>query len=526
MIVAGDKIEGVEPLLAHVETLPWCRGIVSRLLGNVWVASDLERAAQLLESIKSTQSSSSSNNDDTVVVTESGDLISAWSFYSLRHDGGVVQIKSKVDESSRIIEESQKRYDLVAGERDAVLLSISEKERRHSELTRLIHDTQRRLRELSNQQGEVRGRIQSESKMLSQLQGDIDKIEPQRLEIEGQLAKLEESAREIAAEVEEFKRQDVSATEEELKEALDALRALEEKRRGLRDEFSKIVRGIESKRRAFEDVRGAVVRERMAVERVKGELQSTQTSVRERYGDELLKTLLEVAEGAQLMAHELRMQLEQRVSSVRSRLEREGEVDPGVIEQHEAEDKRLHEIEEQREDLIKASETLQATLLELSEACTRRFVATFEAIRNNFAVFGPKLFGGGSAELRLVDPNNPLDSGVEILVRPPGKKPKSIELLSGGEKALCAIALVFSMFMVRPSPICVLDEVDAPLDEANVQRFVAFIKEMSARTQFLMITHNKASMAAADTLVGVTMPTPGASKVLSVSLQEAEKQVA
>jgi chromosome segregation protein len=115
---------------------------------------------------------------------------------------------------------------------------------------------------------------------------------------------------------------------------------------------------------------------------------------------------------------------------------------------------------------------------------------------------------------------------VEVLVRPPGKKPKSIDLLSGGEKALCAIALVFSMFMVRPSPICVLDEVDAPLDEANVQRFVAFIKEMSARTQFLMITHNKASMAAADTLVGVTMPTPGASKVLSVSLQEAERQVA
>jgi chromosome segregation protein len=180
----------------------------------------------------------------------------------------------------------------------------------------------------------------------------------------------------------------------------------------------------------------------------------------------------------------------------------------------------------QRDDLVKASETLRVTLVELSEACTKRFVSTFEAIKTNFAYFGPKLFGGGSAELRLVDQANPLESGVEILVRPPGKKPKSIDLLSGGEKALCAIALVFSMFMVRPSPVCVLDEVDAPLDEANVQRFVAFIKEMSARTQFLMITHNKASMAAADTLVGVTMPTPGASKILTVSLQEAEKQIA
>jgi len=201
-------------------------------------------------------------------------------------------------------------------------------------------------------------------------------------------------------------------------------------------------------------------------------------------------------------------------------------VDPSVIEQHEVESKRLAEIEAQRDDLVKASDTLQATLGELSEACTRRFEATFEAIRSNFAVFGPKLFGGGTAELRLVDPSRPLESGVEILVRPPGKKPKTIDVLSGGEKALCAIALVFSMFMVRPSPLCVLDEVDAPLDEANVQRFVSFIMEMSARTQFLMVTHNKASMAAANTLVGVTMPTPGASKILSVSLQEAERQAA
>ena len=208
---------------------------------------------------------------------------------------------------------------------------------------------------------------------------------------------------------------------------------------------------------------------------------------------------------------------------MRQRLEREGEVDPSVIEQHEVEAKRLEDLITQREDLARAIETLSVTLVELQEACARRFAQTFETIRKNFAIFGPKLFGGGRADLTLADPERPLESGVDIVVCPPGKKPKSIDLLSGGEKALCAIALVFSMFMVRPSPICVLDEVDAPLDEANVHRFVAFIKEMSARTQFLMITHNKASMAAADTLVGVTMPQPGASKVLTVSLKDAEQ---
>jgi chromosome segregation protein len=133
----------------------------------------------------------------------------------------------------------------------------------------------------------------------------------------------------------------------------------------------------------------------------------------------------------------------------------------------------------------------------------------------------PRLFGGGKGELVLTSPETPLQSGVEILVRPPGKKPKSIELLSGGEKALCATAMIFAMFLVRPSPLCVLDEVDAPLDEANLVRLLTLIKEMSLKTQFLMITHNKQSMTTADSLVGVTMQEPGSTQILTVSLTEA-----
>jgi chromosome segregation protein len=513
---------GVTSLLSYIETLPWSKGLVSRLLSKVWVASDLDTALKFIDH----EISSGTPDQDTVVVTENGDLLSVWSFYSLRHDGGIIQIKSKVDEAIKTIADNQGRYDAVAQERDAVLLSISEKERRHAELTRLIHESQRKLRELSNQQSEARGRIQSENKMLSQLRSDVERIEPQRHEIQSQISQLQETVAAVNGEIEQLRQRDNSELEGALSEISSSLKELEDKRRGMRDEFSRLLRDIDSKRRQHEEKRNTVIRERMTTERIKGELHSTETSARERYGDDSLKALLEIAEKAELMANDLRNQLENRLAAIKARLDREGEVDPGVIEQHEAESQRLQDIESQRDDLVKASETLTQTLSELSEACTKRFIATFEAIRTNFAIFGPKLFGGGSSELRLVDPANPLESGVEILVRPPGKKPKTIDLLSGGEKALCAIALVFSMFMVRPSPICVLDEVDAPLDEANVQRFVAFIKEMSARTQFLMITHNKASMAAADTLVGVTMPTPGASKILTVSLQEAERQVA
>jgi chromosome segregation protein len=514
--------DGITPLLSHVETLPWSAGIVTRLLNKVWVAADLDTAMRFIEH----EVARGEPEADTVVVTETGDLLSPWSFYSLRHEGGIIQMKSKVDEAIAIIAESQEIYDAVVLERDEVANAISEGERRNAELTRSIHDAQRRLREISNQQGEVRGRIQSEARMRDQLASDIERIEPQSEEIRVQLETLELSMAEIVAELDDLKQRDNSELESQLSEVTASLRELEEKRRALRDEFSQLLRNIEMKRRGHEGARDRLVRERMAAERIKGERGSLEASVRDRYGEEILQAIVEASREVEMLVQEARTELEQRVTSIRQRLEREGEVDPGVIEQHEVESKRLDDLTTQKDDLVNASETLRVTLVELSEACTKRFVSTFEAIKTNFAYFGPKLFGGGSAELRLVDPSNPLESGVEIVVRPPGKKPKSIDLLSGGEKALCAIALVFSMFMVRPSPICVLDEVDAPLDEANVQRFVAFIKEMSARTQFLMITHNKASMAAADTLVGVTMPTPGASKILTVSLQEAEKQIA
>jgi chromosome segregation protein len=515
-------VEGVSPLLSHVETLPWSRGLVSKLLSSVFVADDLDCAFTFLE----LGQARGGLGQDAVIVTETGDLVSAWSFYSLRHEGGVIQMKSKVDEATCVIEENQGAYDVLVAQRDEVAAQITADERRHAELMRTIQQSQVRLRELSSRQGEIRGRLQSERKMFNQLDSDIQRIEPQAQELRHQLAILEESIAEVTEKISVLKQQDNSELELALSQASAALRELENKRRALRDSSAQMLRAVEFKRQGYEACRERLYRERMSSERLQGEISSAQSHIREKLGEEMLSTLVEAAQNIERLEERARAELEGRIAGIRQRLEREGEVDPGVVEQHEIESKRLDDLTAQKDDLLRAAETLQVTLAELSEACERRFAQTFEAIAKNFAYFGPKLFGGGSAELRLVDPNKPLESGVEVLVRPPGKKPKSIDLLSGGEKALCAIALVFSMFMVRPSPLCVLDEVDAPLDEANVHRFVSFIKEMSSRTQFLMITHNKQSMAAADTLVGVTMPTPGASRVLTVSLQEAVKQVA
>jgi chromosome segregation protein len=517
-----ESTPGTAPILSVVSALPWSEGIVRRLLSKVWVADDLDAALRFIDSLQA----ANQVDPDLVVVTRSGDLLSPWSFYSLRHDGGVIQMKSKVDEAEKIIAENQGAYERITAERDEVFRAIQVAEARATELVRAIQQAQARLRELTNRQAEVRGRLQSESRMLNQLDGDLQRFEPQIVEMRDHITTLEEAACEVTQEIEALKEVDNSDIEGLLQRVVAELRTLEEKRRAIREASAQLLRNVELRRQAHEGIKERLLRERMTGERLRGDYASAEAAIVERFGQEVLAEILEARASVASLEEGVRRALEQEVTGLRQRLEREGEVDPSVVEQHEVESKRLDDLTQQREDLVKAVATLQATLVEISEACTRRFTSTFETIRKNFAYFGPKLFGGGSAELSLVDPTKPLETGVEIFVRPPGKKPKSIDLLSGGEKALCAIALVFSMFMVRPSPICVLDEVDAPLDEANVQRFADFIKEMSSRTQFLMITHNKQSMAAADTLVGVTMPQPGASKVLTVSLQEAVKQVA
>ena len=198
--------------------------------------------------------------------------------------------------------------------------------------------------------------------------------------------------------------------------------------------------------------------------------------------------------------------LQIEAQKLRRRLEREGEVDPQSIELYEQENARLEQMQEQLSDLQAAARTLERTIRQLKEISRKRFLDTFEDVRKRFTELVPRLFGGGSGHLQLIDPEDPLTSGVELVVRPPGKKITTMELLSGGEKALVATAVLIAMFLHRPSPICVLDEVDAPLDDANLERFLALVSEIArSHTQFLLITHNKLSMAASDRLVGITM---------------------
>ena len=179
----------------------------------------------------------------------------------------------------------------------------------------------------------------------------------------------------------------------------------------------------------------------------------------------------------------------------------------------------------ERDDLIKAIDKLRRGINELNREGRQRLLQSFEEVNEHFKVLFGKLFGGGEAHLELTDADDPLDAGLEIMASPPGKKMQNLTLLSGGEQALTALSLLFAVFLTNPAPICVLDEVDAPLDDANVDRFCSMLDEMASQkaTRFLVITHHRMTMARMDRLYGVTMSERGVSQLVSVDLQKAEQ---
>lgn len=197
-----------------------------------------------------------------------------------------------------------------------------------------------------------------------------------------------------------------------------------------------------------------------------------------------------------------------------------GEVNLGAIEEFQRVNERFQFLSAQKADLIEAKTTLYQVIRDMNDEMSKRFRTTFDAIRIQFAIVFTRLFGGGRADLVLADPDQLLETGIDIVAQPPGKKLQNLQLLSGGERALTAIALLFAILRIKPVPFCVLDEVEAALDEANVSRFAEYLREFSQDTQFIVVTHRKGTMEEADVLYGVTMEDHGVSKLVSVRLED------
>jgi len=235
--------------------------------------------------------------------------------------------------------------------------------------------------------------------------------------------------------------------------------------------------------------------------------------VQEKY-ELAIATLPEVEE----MDDEHESEAQSRLEALRQKIARIGEVNVGAIDELKELEDRAQFLRVQKEDLERSLDDLEKTIQRLNRASRSKFAEAFTAVNEKFQQTLPQLFRGCEGRLVLTDEHNLLESGVEIVVRPPGKKLETVALLSGGEKALVAVSLIFSLFLINPTPFCFLDEVDAPLDDANVGRFTDMVRGMSQYSQFITITHNKRTMQAADVLYGVTMEEPGVSKIISVAM--------
>lgn len=507
-------------VLDVVEVTPECRRAAERVFHGVYVVETLDAALDFFGGVASAPG--------VTLVTLQGDMLTDYSFYTMRHDGGLVQLKGRARELEVQIADDERIQGGIQGEREELVKAIQVAEEKHAAALRESRARQAHARELSNQQGNVRGRLQAMIRTVEQSAQDISKVAQQIKEAEARIEEHREEEGRIQATLQELLQENDAPIQAELSRLREASQRVDEVRKKGHHTLSTLNQELEVARRTLDGARAKAGEGELSLQKIELERASIHERALTEYGEELVQSLAAIGAGGEVarLDEATLASYTDEVTKLKARVAREGEVDPSSIERYAEENKRLEDLSRQRRDLEDAAQTLRRTIERLTETSQQRFTAMFEAVRQNFTRLVPRLFGGGKADLELVDPANPLDSGVEIIARPPGKKLKSIELLSGGEKALCATALIFSIFLERPSPLCVLDEVDAPLDEANLTRFLALIKDMSARTQFLMITHNKLSMSVSDNLVGVTMQEPGASKMISVSLQEAYSQVA
>jgi len=345
---------------------------------------------------------------------------------------------------------------------------------------------------------------------LARLDGQITQYELRRADLDGQLAASETSEGQLKESLESALQLRV-AVEAELGEARRALEAVDA---GLRDLDERRV-GAES---AVQDARDLL-------ENVKFSVQELRLR-RETLLEQFTATRLELAEVVAALVPEADVTAwEQRLAEIAEKIERLGQVNLAAIDEFREQSERKEYLDRQFTDLTDALSTLEDAIRKIDRETRSRFQDTFDRVNTGLQDKFPRLFGGGTAYLELVG-EDVLESGVAIMARPPGKRNSSISMLSGGEKALTAVALVFSIFELNPAPFCLLDEVDAPLDENNVGRFCEIVRDMSSRVQFVFVTHNKSTMELANQLLGVTMNEPGVSRLVAVDVDEAMRLAA
>ena len=356
------------------------------------------------------------------------------------------------------------------------------------------------------------------SQRMQQLDADTLRVRKEISANQEEARKLEQTIAECKQDKEKLQRQ----SEEELAELQKIVSGKEEfteKRGILLSKQGQLEQAVAKARKDAAASEAALRQAELELARQESDYKHVVEQLEQDYQlDEAQARLVDVSQVAELDLKEL----QRRASKLSVAITELGPINGAAIEEYQAVKERSEFLRKQYEDLSAARDNLEAVISEINSGMSKRFKEAFAQINIYFAQCYVKLFGGGTAVLQLTEPENILDSGIDIQVQPPGKKLQSLYLMSGGERALTVIALLFALLSYQPAPFCILDEIDAPLDDANIQRFANFLREYAAKTQFIMITHRKGTMEAADIMYGVTMEESGVSKLLSVKINAKE----
>ena len=396
-----------------------------------------------------------------------------------------VELEGQMTSAHQRLADLKERRDLAAQNKSQHVARVAALEERHRSAAAVMERIEAIVSEMRERVSALR--IQIESAAAEKLQRETE-----NQELSGQLLDLESERNTAAARdgLLQFESEQLRARKAEIDEMLRGARQLLDQARDRRGEFSASAAKLQSDAQHMAE--------------------SCLNDLGVQRHELMADTTIAIASGEQLAIED------QIYREMRIRLDAMGPVNMMALEEYKESAERHQFLETQRKDLLESIENTQATIKEIDTFSRQKFEEAFHRINDNFQATFRKLFGGGQAFMRLTDEENSAESGIDVVASPPGKKLQNVLLLSGGEKALTALALLVGIFQYQPSPFCILDEVDAPLDEANIARFTDLVKEMSVQTQFVLITHSKRTMSIAPVLYGVTMQEPGVSKLVSV----------
>ena len=436
--------------------------------------------------------------------TEEKEKLSRKLAYLIMEGGEILKEKESLDEVLAEKESEVGRLDSVKGEAEQLLSrvqdAISADRERYEEERSSITELRLSLNSFKERLESLGKEAESSREMLSDLSRNHEAVIKEESDINARIMQCREV---------------ISKNNEELRELVlkaDRLKtAIAEQRELIRSESEELIHSeqeTKTHRLTLDSLTASINEADVSLAEHRLKIENISDNIRRNYDIEI----------SSFETEPMLPEDEERLSELRTKIQELGTVNLGTLEEYEELKTRYEFLTRQQEDLSKSIAELEEAITKINSTTRRKLREAFEQLNTKFSEVFTMLFGGGKAGLVMTDENNILESGIEIIAQPPGKKLQNLTLLSGGEKALTALSLLFASFLIKPSPLCILDEVDAALDESNIERFARMLRELSSGIQFIVVTHNRVTMEAADYIYGITMEEPGSSKVISMQL--------